>query len=180
MSKKQKEKSMPPTADDETGLDEAVAAALEKTEGTSDARALADAEERAQAQKLAELNALDVQVQSKPVEDLTELPMVTILERGRDTLEEAMRQNQRKMQEAATAYVPPPRTEAQNSRLQEELEAGRKAQARAEEQLRAQRELAARTQPDPREGTSTPVHRSGLMVPNPKGGSGVYAPTAGL
>lgn len=177
--KQKKERRMTPN-DDETGIDEAVAAALEKSENTTNARALADAEERAQAQKLAEIKAMNPEAQSEPVEDLTVLPMVTILERGRDALEEAMRQNQRKMQEAAAAYVPPPRTEAQNSRLQEELEAGRKAQAKAEEQLRLQRELAARTQPDPREGTSTPVHRSGLSVPNPKGGHGVYTPTAGL
>lgn len=149
-------------------------------ENQGSARALADAEERMMAQKLLAVQAQqEPEPEQPPAEDLTELPMVTILARGRDTLEEAMRQQQKKMADAPV-YVPPARTAAQQARLDEELAAGRKAQQKAQAQIEENRAIAARTNtPDPREGTTSPVHRSGLMVPDPKkGGLGVYSPTA--
>lgn len=182
MSKKSKQKEVKMDAPDEiiddTGLDDAVTAALAGAEPTNmNAKALAAAEEQRAVQQIAAANraAEDAAGQT---EDLTETPLVSLAARGRETLLEAMRQHQVKKAHEPE-YIPPARTVSQMSRLEEELEAGRRAQVRHEGQVQEQRALAARNAaPDPREGTSQPVHRPGVMVPNPKGGHGVYSPTA--
>lgn len=178
---KQKETKM--QAPDEASVEDAVNAALASAEPAdtkaSDARAIADAEERLAAQRIAAAQRMDEDAASaQPAEDLTEIPLVSLAAKGREALMEAMRQHAAK-KESEPPYVPPPLSPNQQARLNEELEAGRRAQERHAKALQEQRELAARTnQPDPREGTTTPVHRPGMMVPNPKGGHGVYSPTA--
>lgn len=64
-------------------------------------------------------------------------------------------------------YIPPPRTERQMSALAEELEAGRRAQQRAEEQ---QRSRPVEPTDASKEGFTTPVYRPGDMVPDPMTG----------
>lgn len=195
MSKKRKH-TMTPAPDDETvetGLDDAVNAALEKAEGNMNAKALAAAEEQAALQARRTVEAQQEELPhspTPPAEDLTELPLASIAARGRDALLEAMRQHQLK-KENETPYTPPPLTDRQMERRNEELEAGRKAQARAAAQQAEQRELAAKhnlatfgvkNTPQATEGHLTPVHRPGLSVPDPRNGKstghGVYSPDA--
>lgn len=91
-------------------------------------------------------------------------PDVTLIEvaaRGYDALNEAYaKHNAVKPKE----YVPPPRTPRQMANLQEELEAGRRAQQRAEAHYAANRPPP----PDPvKEGFNTVVYRPGDSVPDP-------------
>ena len=155
-------------------IDDAVDAALAKSE--FDPKAAALAEERVNAQRIAAANK--VAEETKPaVEDLTELPMVSILARGRDALEEAMRQHQQKKHDEPP-YVPPPMSAAQAARLNEEIEAGRRTQQKHQAQVEEQRKLRAAQSREPWEGSNTPVHRPGIQVPNPTGGHGTFSPTA--
>lgn len=79
---------------------------------------------------------------------------------GREALLEGLRQHAERT--AVKEYIPPPRTARQMSQLEEELEAGRRSQQRAEAQ-----QAARPVDPTPpNEGFTTPVHRPGDFVPN--------------
>lgn len=107
------------------------------------------------------MRQLAAQAEAPPPEPA--VPIADLAARGYDALHEAFKkhnENAAKKKE----YIPPPRTERQMSALQEELEAGRKTQQKAEAQQRA-------SQPEKvdanKEGFTTPVYRPGDMVPDP-------------
>lgn len=124
---------------------------------TSD-RETADLEERLTAQKLVEARANnEASVPEEPT-------LIGAAAKGRDNLLHQMRSHAEKAAANKVAYVPPPMTERQRERLEEEMSAGKRATERAAAQL------ASRPQPvrDPREpGPSTPVHRPNDVVPDP-------------
>ena len=118
------------------------------------AKEMAAAEEQNQLR----MRALAAQADAPP--DPEPVNIVEVAARGYDALHEAFaRHNAIKPKE----YIPPPRTARQMSALEEELEAGRKAQQRAE----AQRDAARPPPPDRNEGFNTPVYRPGNLVPDP-------------
>lgn len=114
----------------------------------------AAAEER---QAAAAIAAREAQNASAPPDD--EVNIVNLASKGYDALHEAMRKvNAHKPK----PYVPPPMTARQLSNREEELEAGRRAVARATEQL------ANRPAPPNevvKEGFTTPMHRPNDFVP---------------
>jgi hypothetical protein len=125
--------------------------------GTSKQLAAAEEENAVRARKLIELqNAQGTE--AEPVS------VIGLAAQGREALLEGLRQHAERSK--PKEYVPPPRTERQMSALEEELEAGRKAQQKAEAQ-QASRPVPAR---DPAEGSSVPVYRPGDMVPDPVSG----------
>lgn len=85
---------------------------------------------------------------------------------------DALREHAKKSE--AVEYVPPPRTARQMSALEEELEAGRRAQAKAEAQ---QASRPVNPAEPVKEGFTTPVYRPGDAVPDPVTGKlGVFSP----
>lgn len=100
--------------------------------------------------------------------------IAALASQGRDVLLDALRKHAETP--ATPAYTPPPMTERQLTAREAELEAGRKAVARAEEQKRLY-------PPPPvdaaKEGFTTPVYRPGGDVPDPTGaGMKAYSPDA--
>ena len=93
-------------------------------------------------------------------------PLIEVAAKGMDALHEALRQHQNR---PVPEYVPPPRTSRPMSALQEELEAGRRAQARAQAQAQvaAEARAVAGKRNAANEGFTTPVHRPGDVVPDP-------------
>lgn len=137
----------------EASQEKAPEAATEPTGPTAKEMAAAEEQNQVRALKLAE------QAAAPPPEAPV---LIDVASRGYDALNEAFKKHneQNKVQE----YVPPPRTPRQMSALQEELEAGRRTQQRAEEQQAASRVVA----PDlNKEGFTTPVYRPGDVVPDP-------------
>lgn len=105
-----------------------------------------------------------------------EVNIIGLAAKGREYLLEEMRKHQERNK--PKEYIPPPRTERQMSALQEELEAGRKSQQKAEAQQASRPIEKADVS---KEGFTTPVYRPNDMVPDPmlgpgKSGNGVYAP----
>ena len=95
---------------------------------------------------------------------------------GREKLLDGLRQHAQRA--LPPPYVPPPMTDRQRSALEEEMQAGAKAVARAE----AARVRASHpTLPQPNDPLSTPVHRPGDVVPDPivNKSSGAVAGTRG-
>lgn len=92
------------------------------------------------------------------------MPIIELAAGGYEELHAAMkRHGENKPKE----YIPPPRTERQMSQLEEELEAGRRAQQKAQAQYDSRPILQA----DPhKEGFTTPVYRPDGMVPDPMTG----------
>jgi len=87
---------------------------------------------------------------------------------GMDVLHDAIRKHSNLP--SHPEYVPPPRTERQMTALQEELEAGRRTQQKAEAQQASRPVPAA----DPvKEGFTTPAYRPNDLVPDPT----IAAPT---
>jgi hypothetical protein len=129
--------------------------APEPTGPTAKEMAAAEEANLARQKKLIEQQQEDAQ--PKPF-----VPVADVAARGYDALHEAFRLHNERNQ--PKEYVPPPRTERQMSALQEELEAGRRAQQRAEAQ-----QLASRPPKEDlrKEGFTTPVHRPDNMVPDP-------------
>lgn len=126
---------------------------------TLTAKQLAEAEEANQARARAIINRQQ-EMLAREQALATEPTIIEVAAQGRDALEAALRQHA-----AATTvpeYVPPPRTPRQMQQLEAELEAGRKAQERAQEQFD--------NRPAPpdevaKEGFTVPVHRPGDFVP---------------
>lgn len=122
------------------------------------------------AKQMAEEEAINAERARKLIElrnnekaqaDAPEVTLIEVASRGYDALHEAFARHNETSK--PKEYVPPPRTPRQMSVLQEELEAGRQAQARAQAQL------DARPPPerDPNEGFTNPVYRPGTVVPDP-------------
>lgn len=107
-------------------------------------RALMDQRERAAQPKEEEPNILGLAAQ------------------GMDVLHEAIRKHSN--QPTHPDYVPPARTPRQMTALQEELEAGRQAQQRAQAQ---QDSRPPPTEDRVKEGFTTPVYRPDNLVPDP-------------
>jgi hypothetical protein len=100
------------------------------------------------------------------------VPIADVAARGYDALHEAFRRHNENSK--PKEYVPPPRTPRQMAALEEELEAGRRSQAKAQAQFD--------TRPVPKveaskEGFTTPVYRPGESVPDPVTGKlGSFSP----
>ncbi len=128
-----------------------------------DAKAAAAAEERRMAELLAQSRRQqeDPATVAPPAEDES---LVSVMAKGREHLMQRMREHAAAVEARKEAYKPPPMTERQRSRIEAEMAAGRRVQERHAAQA------AARPVPprDPSEGTSTPVHRPGNLVPDPK------------
>lgn len=124
-----------------------------------------------------EANTVRAKALSERANEEPEKPAVAISEvaaRGYDALNEQFRLHNERTKAAHREYVPPPRTERQMSALEEELEAGRKVQQRAE----AQKAASQPVKPDGgKEGFTTPVYRPNDVVPDPiKGGMKGFSP----
>lgn len=89
--------------------------------------------------------------------------LVSVMSKGRENLLQKMREHAADAAAKRNSYAPPPLTERQRNALAEEQAAGQRARERHEA------ELALRPPPkrDPSDGTSTPVHRPGNLVPDP-------------
>lgn len=121
------------------------------------------------------------QAQAQNAEVVESVPLVQAMAGGIDGLHEQFRRHNEQAAKKKE-YVPPPRTANQMSRLQEELEAGAKAVARAQAQQ------AARPPQEPpvgnKEGFTTPVYRPDNIVPDPmltgsgKAGAKEFSPDA--
>lgn len=148
------------------------------------AKEMAAAEEA----NVARLRALTEQQQRQAEPVAPEPTIIGLAAQGMDVLHDAIRA--RSQQPTHPEYVPPPRTPRQMEALQEELEAGRKAQARAEEQQKVAQQARAQqahAEAIAKEGFTTPVHRPGDMVPDPTvpagagnfvGGTRLFGPDA--
>jgi hypothetical protein len=154
---------------DEPAVTESVTESV--PEPTLTAKQMAAAEE----ENLARLKALSdaMQVQAEQANAPPELTIGELALQGHEAIEEAMRKHN--AQPPLPPYIPPPRTPRQMTALEQELEAGRRAQQRAEEQQRS-RPVEA---PDMnKEGFTTPVYRPDNMVPDPMLGDRLQPITA--
>jgi hypothetical protein len=134
-------------------------------------KADASAEEAAQAEAVAKAKAIDEQVAAamegrptshEPVHvPEPEVSLASIASQGREALLDAMR---RHSENKPPPYVPPAMTERQLSRREEEMEAGRRAVARAQAQ---QATRPVPTEDRVKEGFTTPVYRPDNAVPDP-------------
>jgi hypothetical protein len=153
----QKETIMAPTQQEV--MDQS--AAKEEAPQGPTAKQMALAEEQNLARKLKLL-----QQQNEPPP-----PKPALLEEALAQGYEGLEAQMKRQAEAAKPreYVPPPRTARQMSALEEELEAGRKTQQRAQAQLEeAQRLRAAHAAAEAaKEGFTTPVYRPNDLVPDP-------------
>jgi hypothetical protein len=161
----------PPEANEPTA--ENIQAFAENETATREA---ADLEERLSAQRVAQARN-ESEAAGKEMER-NENVLGSLAAQGRDRLLAKLREHASKPK---PAYVPPPMTDRQRERLEEEMNAGAKAVARAQAQQVA-RPIPPR---DPREpGPSTPVHRPDNVVPDPilrdttgfAAGTKVYSP----
>jgi hypothetical protein len=141
-------------------LDEALDAALEKS--GVDHKALAAAEERRAADLIAQSRAAQEEpAKAPPAEDES---LVQVMAQGREHLLQKMREHAARAQAKKEEHKPPPMTERQRQNLLEEQAAGQRARERHEA------ELASRPPPPAKEkwdGTNSPVHRPGDIVPDP-------------
>lgn len=128
-----------------------------KTELT--AKAIAAAEEQNAARLVAQKQAEEARAAAQAEEPVS---IIGLAAQGREVLLDHLRQHAQRAKKPE--YVPPPRTDRQMSQLEEELEAGRRAQAKAQAQLDARPVVKA----DPvKDGFTTPVYRPGNLVPDP-------------
>lgn len=139
----------------ETGLE-----ASQETPGPT-AKEIAAAEEATQSAAVAAAKAMNDAAENAPGSD--PMSLLSVAASGRDKLAAAFAAHNKKTAENRKVYVPPAMTERQLSNREEELEAGRKAVARAEAQK------ASRPVPkvDLKEGFTTPVYRPDNVVPDP-------------
>jgi len=147
-------------ASTETILDQSQEA--EKPQSGPTAKEQAMIEERNAALAKAQV---DAQQEARPsVQDAPpdERNILGIAAKGRDHLLEQFRAMNEERSKRKP-YEPPARTQRQMDTLNEELEAGRRAQQRAEAQ-QASRPIE---KPPVNEGFTTPVYRPGDVVPDP-------------
>ena len=142
----------------------------------------ASREEAAMAEKIAAAKALDAKVAAamgdapadeKMVETKEFVSLAGLASQGREALLDALRAHAEKPK---PVYTPPAMTERQLSNREEELEAGRRAVARATAQAD---QRPAPTEDRTKEGYTTPVFRPTDQVPDPTvdAPSGVVAGT---
>lgn len=165
-----------PTADLDAAIDMAMDNVQAGAENETSAREAAALEERLNAERIAQArNESD-----EAGEEMERATVIGAAAQGREYLLQKLRAHADKPKEV---YVPPPMTERQRTRLEEEMEAGRRAGAKQQAQA-AHRPVPPH---DPREpGPSTPVHRPGNIVPDPTlanttgfaAGTKVYSPKA--
>ncbi len=125
------------------------------------AKALAAAEE----QNSLRLKKLKDREQALAAEaDEEPVSIIGLAAQGREVLLEELRAHAAKTKPAE--YIPPPRTPRQMQALQEELEAGRQSQAKAQ----AQFDSRPVPKKDVSEGFTVPVYRPNDMVPDPMTG----------
>lgn len=141
---------------------ETIDAIMEDAQAGPTAKEMAAAEEVNAARNKARIEREQVLAEGKP-EGPT---LIEVAAQGMDALHQAI---QLRSQEKAPEYVPPPRTERQMTALQEELEAGRRTQQRAEAQ---QASRPVEKTDVGKEGFTTPVYRPDNMVPDPMLGLG--------
>ena len=122
-------------------------------------KALAAAEEENSARKIA--LSKQNQEDAEKGEMLASQSTLSAAAQGRESLRQAF--EAQKERSKPKPYVPPPRTERQMAALQEELEAGRRTQQRAQEQL----DNRPVPKPDPNEGFTTPQYRPDDFGPRP-------------
>lgn len=122
------------------------------------------AKQMAAAEEINQTRALKLAAQAEAPEPEPPVDMRELAAQGRDALHEQFRRHNEN-QAKQKAYVPPPRTERQMSALQEELEAGARANARSIAQQEAARPPAPVETAN--EGFTTPVYRPNDMVPDP-------------
>jgi hypothetical protein len=148
-----------PTADLDAEIDKAmenvdVQAVAENQTSSREAAAL---EERLNAERIAQArNESD-----EAGEEMERTTLIGAAAKGRESLLAKLRDHSQKPKEV---YIPPPMTERQLSRREEEMEAGRRAVAKQQAQI-THRPVPPH---DSREGgPSTPIHRPGNLVPDP-------------
>lgn len=140
---------------------EATEPATEKTLPEATAKEMAAAEEQNAARLQAQAR---IEQEKAEAADAPPTSIIGLAAQGHAELHDAMRRHQ---SQKKPEYVPPPRTERQMSALQEELEAGRRTQQRAQEQLASR--PVDRVEPL-KEGFTTPAYRPNDMVPDPMTG----------
>jgi hypothetical protein len=145
-------------------IDAALDAALDKAGVNMERKAIKDAaaaEERRSAALIAQVNAAQEEPASKPAEDES---LVSVMSQGREHLMQRMREHAEKTAAKKEEYKPPPLTEKMRAVIDEEQAAGIRVRERHE------REQASRPPPPAKEkwdGSNTPVHRPGSLVPDP-------------
>lgn len=147
----------------ETVMEAAVETTQEKSLPEAQAPIELTAKQMAEAEAVNAQRARALMEQRNAEAEKSEEPVsiIGLAAQGREVLLDGLRKHAE--QSKPKEYIPPPRTPRQMEALQEELEAGRRAQQRAQDQL------AARPAPerDPNEGFTNPVHRPGDVVPDP-------------
>lgn len=167
---------MPEQTNEEIDLEAEFDAAMEKVEAETEnpdmktsAREAAALEERLAAERVAQARANGEEAAAMKEPEPDPEPLITMAAKGREYLLEQMRLHQNKPKKE---YVPPPMTDKMRANIEEEMEAGRRTQQRHQEQW----DNRPQPKPDPREGgPSTPVHRPGNVVPDPKLPAGPFA-----
>lgn len=165
-SKHRRERKMPqnetppdmnePTAELDDAIDKAMENVQASAESETSAREAAALEEHLNSERIAQArNESDA-----AGEEMERTTVIGAAAQGREFLLQKLRAHNDKPK---AVYVPPPMTERQQSRLEEEMEAGRRAVAKQQAQIDS-RPIPPR---DPREGSSAPVHRPGNLVPDP-------------
>lgn len=146
-----------PTADLDAAIDIAMEDVQAQAESETSNREAAELEERLNAERIAQArNESDA-----AGEEMERSTLIGAAAKGRDTLLAKLREHSQKPKEV---YTPPPMTERQLSRREEEMEAGRKAVEKHQAQI-AHRPIPPH---DKREGgPSVPLHRPGNLVPDP-------------
>lgn len=143
-------------------------------------REAAELEERLSSERIAQARNESDAIGAE-VEKQANTTLIGAAAKGRENLLNKLRDHSA-AQAAKPAYEPPPMTEGMRSRIEEEMEAGRRAQAKHQ----AQWDSRPVAKPDPREGgPGRPVHRPGDVVPDPTltnttgfvAGSKKYSPT---
>lgn len=136
-------------------------AVQEKSPEKSEVTASPTAKEMAAAEEANSVRLQKLAAQQEAPPAPAPVNIVEVAARGYDALQEAFaKHNAKKPPE----YVPPPRTARQMSALEEELEAGRRSQQRAEAQLAAAKPPVVDLN---KEGFTTPTYRPGDAVPDP-------------
>lgn len=111
----------------------------------------------------AALEKAGIEVAKQPSPPQEDESLVSIMAQGREHLLQRMREHAAEIEAKKSAYKPPPMTDRQRAMLAEEQAAGQRAAQRHAEQLAAR----PPTPKEPWDGSNTPVHRPGNVVPDP-------------
>lgn len=154
--------------DDMDAAMEKTLAAVDNSGGGFNAKAAAAAEERAMAERIAAANAEQPAVIAAPgALEYVEEDLATVASKGRDYLMQKLREHNDALARKP-AYKPPEMSAQMRDRINEEMEAGRRAQQRHEEARKAQLPPDRNANEIAAEGSNTPVFRPGNMVTDPR------------